>query len=140
MPQCQFMFSAVFGFRKAVMQISSESDETNCQVPIFSDTFQKSEGEPGGGQTTPRRGWALCRACRWFGPLGGPPTSPLRLYIAPDAKTLKYEVIFHEEFRSAAAIDDKFRGTESLFRHAAGTGNCPRSHLHRHHRHLHRRC
>ena len=101
---------------------------------------RRDEGEHRGGQTTPRRGWAPCRACLWFGPLGGPLTSPLRLFIPSDAKTLKYQANFHEEFRSAAAIDDKFRGTESLFRHAAGTGNCPRSHLHRHHRHLHHRC
>jgi hypothetical protein len=33
-----------------------------------------------------------------------------------------------------------FRGHKSLFRHPAGTGNYPRSHLHRLHRHLHRRC
>ena len=35
MPQCQFLFSDVFGFRKAILQISSELDETNCHVPIF---------------------------------------------------------------------------------------------------------
>ena len=33
-----------------------------------------------------------------------------------------------------------FGGQKSLFWHPAGTGNCPRSHLHRLHRHLHRRC
>ena len=35
MPPCQFLFSTVFCFRKAVLQISSELDETNCQIPIF---------------------------------------------------------------------------------------------------------
>ena len=35
MPQCQFLFSAVFGFRKAVLEISSELDETKSQMPIF---------------------------------------------------------------------------------------------------------
>ena len=33
---------------------------------------------------------------------------------------------FYYTNRSGIAIDDKFRGTESLFRHAAGTGKCPR--------------
>jgi hypothetical protein len=33
-----------------------------------------------------------------------------------------------------------FRGQKSLFRHPAGTGSCPQSHLHRLYRHLHRRC
>jgi len=35
MPQCQFLFSAVFGFRKTVLEIFSESDETKSQMPIF---------------------------------------------------------------------------------------------------------
>jgi hypothetical protein len=33
-----------------------------------------------------------------------------------------------------------FWGQKSLFRHPVGMGNCPRSHLYRLHRHLHRRC
>ena len=36
--------------------------------------------------------------------------------------------------------ETSFRGTEALFWHPAGTGNCPRSHLHRRHRLHHRRC
>ena len=63
MPQCQFLFSAVFGFRKAVLQISSESDETNCKVPIFPYTFQKSERETKGGSEAPSPPMA------WVGPL-----------------------------------------------------------------------
>ena len=35
MPQCQFLFSAVYGFRKAVLEIFSELDETKSQGPIF---------------------------------------------------------------------------------------------------------
>ena len=35
MPQCQFLFSAVFGFRKVTQEIFSELDKTNCEVPIF---------------------------------------------------------------------------------------------------------
>ena len=73
---------------------------------------RRNEEEPGGGQTTWRCGRRWGHASLWFGPLGAPPTSPLRLFIPPDAKTLKHQVIFPEEFRSAAAIDDKFRGTE----------------------------
>ena len=73
---------------------------------------RRDEGGRRGGQTTPRRGGLPGHAALWCGPLGPPPTLPLRLFIPSDAKTLKYQVIFHEEFRSAAAIDDKFRGTE----------------------------
>ena len=35
MPQCQFLFSAVFGSRKVVLRIFSELHETKGQVPIF---------------------------------------------------------------------------------------------------------
>jgi hypothetical protein len=37
---------------------------------------------------------------------------PFRLYIAFDAKTLNQSASIHEKFRSAAAIEDQFRGTE----------------------------
>ena len=33
MPQCQFLFSAVFGFRKVVHEIFSERDRTKAEVP-----------------------------------------------------------------------------------------------------------
>jgi hypothetical protein len=74
---------------------------------------QRRDGDkPGGGRTmpwcgpTPGHAWLLC------GSLGRPPTSPFRLYIAPDAKTLEEEASIHEKFHSATAIEDKFRGTE----------------------------
>jgi hypothetical protein len=35
MPQCQFLFSAVFGFRKATQEIFSELDETKAEDLIF---------------------------------------------------------------------------------------------------------
>ena len=60
---------------------------------------RRDEGEPRGGQTTPRRGRGPHRACRWFGPLGGPPTSPLRLFIPRDAKTLKHRAFHPEHIR-----------------------------------------
>jgi hypothetical protein len=37
---------------------------------------------------------------------------PLRLYKASGRKTLRESAFFPEQFRSAAAIKDKFRGTE----------------------------
>ena len=45
MPQCQFLFSAVFGFRKVTQEIFSELDETKAKVPIFTVPKQKSEEE-----------------------------------------------------------------------------------------------
>jgi hypothetical protein len=37
---------------------------------------------------------------------------PLRLYKASGRKTLEESAFFLEQFRSAATIEDKFRGTE----------------------------
>ena len=52
MPQCQFLFSAVFGFRKAVLKIFSESDETKSQMPIFPT---RSQSPKEGRRGAPRR-------------------------------------------------------------------------------------
>ena len=39
------LFSAVFGFRKVVMEIFLELDEINTDSPIFTDTCMESRGE-----------------------------------------------------------------------------------------------
>ena len=43
MPQCQFLFSVVFGFRKVTHEIFSELNETKAEVPIFTVPKQKFE-------------------------------------------------------------------------------------------------
>ena len=73
---------------------------------------RRDEGGPRGVHTIGGRGPPLGRATRWGPHLGTPPTSPLRLYMLPDVKTLKQSTIFHEEFRSRRHREDKFRGTE----------------------------
>ena len=76
MPQCQFLFSAVFGFRKATQEIFSELDETKAEVPIFpgAKTESKPETEEGQGLATP--------------PLGAAPPWPrLAMVWAPRAST-----------------------------------------------------
>ena len=45
MAQCQFLFSAVFGFRKVTQEIFSESDVTKANVPIFTVPKQRTEYE-----------------------------------------------------------------------------------------------
>jgi hypothetical protein len=90
-------------------------DETKAKVPIFWHEYgvQRGDGEePGGGHTMPWCEPTPSHAWLWCGPLGRPPTSPFRLYIAPNAKTLEEEASVHEKFRSAATIKDKFRGIE----------------------------
>ena len=125
-------------------QYSRNSTKQKPNLLFFRGTHgarRASQGEAHGLQTTSWRGWKGGGASRWFGPLGTPPTLPLRLFIHPDAKTLNIYLILQKDFRSAVAIArPRFGGQKFLFWHPAGTGNCPRSHLHRHHRHLHRRC
>ena len=43
--KCQFLFSAVFGFRKTTQKIFLELDVTRIKVPIFTVPKQKSERE-----------------------------------------------------------------------------------------------
>jgi hypothetical protein len=58
MPQCQFLFSTVFGSRKAVRAIFSELGEINAKPPIFPGSVQNTEeeSERGQGATTPHGG------------------------------------------------------------------------------------
>ena len=60
MPQCQFLFSAVFGFRKVPQEIFSELDVTKANVPIFTVPKQRTEDETntGAGVATPYLGAA----------------------------------------------------------------------------------
>ena len=69
MPQCQFLFSAVFGFRKVTQEIFSESDVTNVNVPIFTVPKQrtKDETKTGSRAATPYLGVA----CPWPAPRVG---------------------------------------------------------------------
>ena len=45
MPQCQFLFSAVFGFRNPTQEIFSELDGTKAEDLIFTVPTQKTERE-----------------------------------------------------------------------------------------------
>ena len=91
-----------------------------------SRTSKKSRRRPAGG--APHRAARLGPLLRpgVGSPPLAPPTLPLRLYIPSSPKTLERSVFRHEKLRSRRHREDKFRGTESLFRHAAGTGKCPR--------------
>ena len=75
MPQCEFLFSAVLGFRKVTKEIFSELDETKAEVPIFSDTSteSKAETEEGAEVATPPLGAGPPQAAprHGVGPLSG---------------------------------------------------------------------
>jgi hypothetical protein len=77
------------------------------------DGVQRRDGDqPGGSRTIGWRGPPPSHATKWCGPLVHPLTSPFRLYILSEAKTLKSPIFVHEKFRSAATIEDQFWGTE----------------------------
>ena len=100
MPQCQFLFSAVFVFQKSctgnILGIAWDKNP----VSYFSVTKTKLEGEQqktsreatqGPGASKP---WPMC------GPPWPPPTPPLRPYILCLGKTLDTREKIHEKFRS----------------------------------------
>ena len=86
MPQCQFLFSAVFGSRKAVRAIFSELDEINAKDLIFPGRLQNTEGgsEESQGATTHvgRAGYTLA-APAWCGATLSPLLRRLFAYLKP---------------------------------------------------------
>ena len=78
------------------------------------------------------------RAWGWWAHLGYRLASLLRLFISFEAKTLSLRPRNVPQRRHHRRQDSGDR--KSLFWHSIGTGNCPRSHLHRLHCHLPRRC
>ena len=65
MPQCQFLFSVVFGFRKVVQKIFSEWDRTKPKFlicPSKDGVRSAAEGEPQGGHKILGRGQPWARA------------------------------------------------------------------------------
>jgi hypothetical protein len=88
-------------FRKVTQEIFSELDETKTEVPIFPNTRrspkQRRRG-PEGSRTMPWRGPPLGHARLCCGPLVHHLTSPFRLYILLDDKTLKAQTIFQKTY------------------------------------------
>ena len=79
MPKCQFLFSAVFGFRNPSKEIFSELDEINSQGPILPRSFQKTEESMKWGHEVARR-------------VGGaaPPLAAPTCLLGPSRRPLTY--------------------------------------------------
>ena len=91
MPQCQSMFSVVFGFRKFIQEMFSELDETKAKPSIFLTHTRSPKGSRRNAAGRPHQGQA--RATPW--PLLGmvwapwpPLTLPICLFKAIIGKTL----------------------------------------------------
>jgi hypothetical protein len=115
MPQCQFLFFAVFVFQKSYIGNILGIGQNKAQSSYFPqhEIESKAETEEGKEVATPPGGvgppW-LRHHLVWFP--WCPLTSPLRLYKASDAKTLNELAYIHEKLCSAAAIEDEVQGTE----------------------------
>src|SRR3954452_11663025 len=92
MPQCQFLFSAVFVFQKICTGNILGIERDKFPVPYNHVTKTVPEGDLRGGlpggQTPSRRGLTLARAWVASRPTRAPPTPPLRLFIPRFGKIL----------------------------------------------------
>src|SRR3954451_20242409 len=105
MPQCQFLFSAVFVFQKSctgnILEIAWDKLPVplNHVMKIVPEGDLRGGGLPG-GQTPPRRGPTLARAWVASGPTRAPPTPSLRPYNLRFGKTLDSREKIHEKICS----------------------------------------
>ena len=122
MPQCQFLFSAVFGSRKAVRAIFSELDEINAKPPIFPGRLQNTEEEseePGGGLPTWWRDQGGAHAQVWC----GAPLAPLRHFsgsLGPPRQNIYFclrGVQFREYFLCRISETKNSRKQELVLQH-----------------------
>jgi hypothetical protein len=116
MPQCQFMFSAVFVFQKNytgnILGIG-RNEARSFYFPRH-ETESKEETEEGQEVATHPSGAGppLAAPPCGVGPPWCPLTLPLHLYKASDVETLKKSAFSQIKFRSAAVVEDQFWGTE----------------------------
>src|SRR3954462_14776063 len=103
MPSGQFLFSAVFGSRRAEKQIFSELEKKTILRSFTPEDSRSPKGSSRGAtgaHTLPRRGDTPGRAWCRCGPPGPPPAPSFRLFIHPDGKTLDIAQKFQKEVRS----------------------------------------
>jgi hypothetical protein len=75
----------------------------------------RDRGGPQGSRTIGWRGPPPGRATRWCGPLVHPLTSPFRLYILLDKKTLRAQTLFQKTYCKPLALSTRDReGPEAL--------------------------
>src|SRR3954468_16305417 len=94
MPQCQFLFSTVFGFRITSNQIFSELEKETILQSFTPEDSRcpkgSSRGATGGPHLAQARPSLAGRAWPRCGPPGPPPTPTLRLFIHPPMENPKY--------------------------------------------------
>jgi hypothetical protein len=102
MPQCQFPIFSYFCVLEKLHRKYSRNWTKQKLMFLFFPTRDgvqiRDEGGPEGSCTIGWRGPPPGRATRWCGPLVHPLTSPFRLYILLDEKTLKPRTIFQKTY------------------------------------------
>src|SRR4051794_35197320 len=117
MPQCQFLFSAVFVFQKSctgnILGIAWDKLPSllNHVTKIVPEGDLRGGGGTG-GQNPPKRGQTLARAWVASRPTRAPPNLPLRLFIPRFRKTLDTQEKIHEKFCSRLHRRSKIWGIE----------------------------
>jgi hypothetical protein len=124
------LFSAVFVFQKSytgnILGIGRNEDRNSYFAGRKDEDQTRAGGGPEGTLTTRGHSPGPGRTHLWWGRLVPPLTPPFRLYNASGWKTLKQSAFFPEQFRSAAAVEDKFRGDRSLYSGTLpGRGSAP---------------
>jgi hypothetical protein len=128
MPQCQFpVFCSFCVSEKLHRKYSRNWTKQKPKFLFFltRDGLQSRDGGgPKGSHAIGWRGPPPGHATRWCGPLVHPLTSPFRLYILLDEKTLRAPNFFLENILQATTvIDARSGGSRSSSRHPAGEGN-----------------
>jgi hypothetical protein len=123
-------------FRKVTQEIFSELDETKAEVPIFSDMRRSPKQRRRGPRGQPHHRVARAtpgRATRWCGPLVHPLTSPFRLYILLDEKSLRAQTLFPKTYCKSPPSSTRDReGPEALPGTLPERGITTRGLLHHH--------
>src|SRR5215207_5513734 len=127
MPKRQLLFSAVFGFRNPSKEIFSELDEINAQGPIFTRSFQKTEGGTKWGHEAPTQlggtAWPLAARPWCVGPSCRHLTYPSAYLKPPSRNPLYREPRYGKPSRDAAVANPISGDSGDRLRHPAGEGN-----------------
>ena len=127
MPKCQFLFSAVFGFKNPTQEIFSELDETKAKPSILPRRTQRAREVPEGGQGGPTSAGGAAKK-PGAPPYGVVAPGPLRgcpsAYLKPPSRKPYYrEPRYEKSYGDSAAVNPISGDSEDRLRHPAGEGN-----------------
>jgi hypothetical protein len=121
------LFSDVFVFQKSytrnILGIRRNKSRSSYFFPTRDGVQSRDGGEPRGDHTIGWRGLPLAHANRWWGHLAHLLTSPFRLYILLDEKTLSPDQFSRKHTASHHRHRREIGRVQKLFRHPAGEGN-----------------